>query len=66
MEIPYKNRICNICQFYEPEDEDFGLCHRYPPIYDSRQSEQCTNFPVTEKFQTCGEWRLDEDEEFKK
>ena len=44
------NRYCVVCGYWDKND-DFGYCHRYPPLNGK--------LPETGPFSFCGEWDID-------
>jgi|GEM_PF-2502200 hypothetical protein len=64
-DLPWANRVCLICQFYEGDntenEEDGGVCHRYPPKILVFNGDITSELPEVDKYDFCGEWKLDED-----
>lgn len=58
---------CGTCEHWESEreEDEIGLCHRYPPTivkkpkdsYDYRSIEAVSLWPCTSFVCICGEWR---------
>ena len=54
---PFEGK-CVRCTLYRAEkDEEFGLCHRYPPIAMIDEGETVFAFPVLGEDDFCGEFR---------
>lgn len=54
---------CENCRFWERVCNDggneYGICHRMPPIAVSSDNGISTEWPETEASSFCGEWQLD-------
>lgn len=53
------NMECQNCAFYvkDTNDEDFGFCKRYPPVYMGQQEDSWWSFPVLYSTDWCGEFQ---------
>lgn len=49
---------CATCAFYRVEPgEDYGRCHRYPPIMLISGNQIDFDFPSVNDEDFCGEWQ---------
>jgi hypothetical protein len=48
---------CANCAFYRAESgEEFGRCHRYPPVWVATPEGNVSDFPSVDDSDFCGEF----------
>lgn len=54
---PFEGKCARYTQYRQEKGEDFGLCHRYPPIAIVENDETMFGFPVVGDDDFCGEFK---------
>ena len=51
--------VCQNCVFWLADENDHGICRRYPPtsILDATQT-MISQFPLVKNEWCCGEWKI--------
>lgn len=53
-----ENRCCETCQYWNSQQGTIltAECHRYPPVVITSGPNVWTGWPLSKKFEWCGEW----------
>lgn len=56
------NKTCENCKFRLPDEDDYSICLRYPPVdvLDAKAT-MVSQFPLVKNHWWCGEWKPKEE-----
>ena len=53
--------ICATCRFFETEGDEWGICHRFPPVFTDKYYANEFRMTETPFDNWCGEYEMSQD-----